>query len=261
MKFCMHCGKEVKEQVKFCPFCGGDQKEVSATASGEESVVTSRITIDQESINQLADKGKNYFAYINKNIRNPILGASNQNGYFGVVTYVLLNVLIALSISHALGKNFSSTFSLELFLPLLLLFLVGQFVNVVAVYLLSNKIFKVRLNLVDTFERIYGPISLAIYGAIIMLALSFISTYGFSMLFVLFLVLIFFLISVSFVANLWRTENLSPNKNRFYWTIGALILAGIAHLIVNLLLSDMIGASIAHLFEEIIDSIFSSMFY
>lgn len=169
MKFCMHCGKEVKEQVKFCPFCGGDQKEVSVTQSEEVSVAPPRITIDQESINKLADKGKNYFTYINNNVRNPILGASNQSGYFALVTYLLLNALIALSISHALGKSLFSSFSLELFLPLLLLFLVGQLINVVTVYLLANKIFKVSLNLVDTFERIYAPISLAVYVAVIML--------------------------------------------------------------------------------------------
>ena len=32
MKFCMHCGKEIKEKVKFCPFCGGEQKEVEVTS-------------------------------------------------------------------------------------------------------------------------------------------------------------------------------------------------------------------------------------
>ena len=239
----MHCGKEIKEKVKFCPFCGGEQKEVEVTSEPiivepiieevveevtntteshetiqtvEEPIVeepvyeqpiqpeqpqqqyqeqashqqqnqqqqngqqqgTPIITINQESVNQFTDKSKNYLSYLNKNVLRPILKGKNNTGIFGIITFLLINTFLALSISYALGKVSQYGSKLEMFLPTLLVLLVGQFISVLTVYLLSTKIFKGQSSLTDTFEHMYAPISGGVYITLAMLLLAIISKNG-----------------------------------------------------------------------------------
>lgn len=309
MKFCMHCGKEIKETVKFCPFCGGEQKEIStiseenvATISHVDSTVermgeiisepvkeeqtsfteysntesqqhdttqqaqrpneTPLISINQESVNQLADKSKNYLSYLNQNVKSPTLGGVNNFGAFGLISYFVINTLLSLGLSHALGKSITGlNFQFKLFLPLLLLILVAQLVNVLAVFLLGNKIFKVNINLMDTFDRIYAPTSIGVYTAVVMFFLTFVSRFGFSFIFTIFLTFTFFLINISYIANIWTLDSFATNKNKFYWTIGMMILAFVVQIIANFLLGDIVGGSLIGLIEDIANSITSNMFF
>lgn len=292
MKFCMHCGKEIKEKVKFCPFCGGEQKEVEIIIEEVESFEqvnstnpeptpieeepiqnweqpkaqpieeepqqqsqqynqqteaqpTPLISINPDSVNQLADKSRNYLSYINNNIKNPTLNAQNNSGYFGLFTYFLINLILGISLSHGLGKAIHyENFKFEMFLPILILLLLPQFFNVLATYFLTTQIFNKKISLLDQFEQIYAPISITVYIGLAMFVLTFISTYGFSNIFAILLALSLFLINASYVANTWRAETFKPNRNRFYWTIGFMILSFIITIIAFTLLNDILDEKI-----------------
>ena len=299
MKFCMHCGKEIKEKVKFCPFCGGEQKEVVLTEEPVEEAVNSNetvqiidepviqepvyeqpiqeeqqatsqqqtqqqtsqqqsapiISINQESMNQFTDKSKNYLSYLNKNIKNPILRGANKSGIFGVITFLLTNAFLALAISYGLGKLSHYGSKLEMFLPVLLVLLVGQFINVLTVHLLSAKIFKNPSSLIDSFEHMYAPISGGVYITVAMLLLAIISQRGISVLFILLFLLMLFIINITYIANLWAIDSSNSVRNKFYWTIGLLIVAGIIHLVVNILLADIVGSSLMSIISDVADGL------
>lgn len=340
MKFCINCGKEIKEKVKFCPFCGAEQKEVTTVIEPveqqivQEEVVTEIleenqpvvepviepvveavvepavtphepvqqsqptqqvtqeqqpnyqqqqnnqyqgnnnqqqqqapfININQETVNQLTDNSKNYFSYLNKNLAKPMIGGRNTNEYFGLVSYVLVSLFSSLAISHSIGK--ASKFvtrgiadsSFPMFLQLFLLILVTQLISVATVYVLSGKLFKEETSFLDSFDRVYAPISLAVYTSFVGFILSFISTIGVSFLFVIVLLLTYFLTSISFVANLWVSVN-HTTKNKFYWTIGVIIVSFIVQLIVGMMMGDIVGTSILDILSNITDSFSPSMFY
>ena len=332
MKFCINCGKEIKDKVKFCPFCGAEQKEVSTvtepvvekvvneevndekkqpvveTKVPSEEVVQSEqpveepnqpikeqpkqpsqptmnqenqqkyqqqqsnnqqqaplISINHGSVNQLTDNSKNYFSYLNKNIAKPNIGGQNTNGYFGLVSYVLISLFSSLAISHSIGKAVRfgtmgyADSKFPLLIQLFLLILVTQLINVTTVYVLSGKIFREEISFLDSFDRVYAPISLAIYTSLFAFVLSFVSTIGLSFLFVVVLLFTYFLTSVSFIANLWVSQN-QTQRNKFYWTIGVIVVSFIVQIIVGLMLGDIIGTSIAEIISNVTDSFTPSMF-
>lgn len=354
MKFCINCGKEIKDKVKFCPFCGAEQKEIKTVIepveqkevseeiiitpeemteviepvaeNTEEMIVEESVEqpqpepvqpieptqqttqeqqanyyqqpnnhyqgnsnqqqnnhyqgnpnqqqqgsfINQEKMNQLTDNSKNYFSYLNKNMAKPNIGGRNTNNYFGVVSYVLIALFSSLAISHSIGKAVSfgtrglADSSFPMFLQLFLLLLVTQLISVTTVFVLSGKIFHEETSFLDSFDRVYAPISLAVYTSLLAFVLSFISAIGFSFLFVIALLLTYFLTSISFVANLWVSVN-HTQKNKFYWTIGVIIVSFIVQVIVGFMLGDIIGTSIMDIFSNITgnitDSLTPRMFY
>lgn len=293
MKRCSNCGKEIKDHVRFCNFCGQEQNH-TITGSIEETVVshddmseihgesysntnkqknstdqfqqtsnsqqqyTKEPIINQQAVNQLSRRSKNYFSYVNKNIKKPIIGKVNQDGYFGLISYILICVFTGLAISHAIGKVIGLTgyseSSFPMFLQITLLLLCSQLVNVFTVYLLSGKIFNNKLSFMDTFDRMYAPIGLAIYVSLAALILSFVSTIGIGLLFFICLIFTFFLTGVTYVANLWVTTNQTHKRNTFYWTIGAIILGGLLQLLVSIVLSDILGTSMMSVIQQMIDS-------
>ncbi len=322
MKFCINCGKEVKEKVKFCPFCGAEQKELKKTDELVEEVKVEEInsleeaknvsvqsdvdpkeyiieedtstiyneqpkndnqeqvsphqtsnnqqapliSINQGTVNQLTDNSKNYFSYINKNIAKPDIGGRNKNEYFGLVSYVLISLFSSLAISHSIGKAMTfgtrgySDSSFPMFLQLFLLLLVTQLVSVTTVYVLSGKIFHEEIKFLDSFDRIYAPVSITVYTSLLAFVLSFISTVGFSFLLVLSLLITYTFSSFSFIANLWVSQN-NTQRNRFYWTVGVIIVSSIVQIIVSFMLGDIIGASIIEIISDIADSFASSLFF
>ncbi|MFY8329663.1 zinc-ribbon domain-containing protein [Vagococcus carniphilus] len=321
MKFCINCGKEIKDKVKFCPFCGAEQKEVTiVTEPVVEKVVNEEVnnekeqpivetkapseevaqpeqpveqpsqpTINQEnqqssqqqqpnneqqaplisinhgSVNQLTDNSKNYFSYLNKNIAKPNIGGQNTNGYFGLVSYVLISLFSSLAISHSIGKAVRfgtmgyADSSFPLLIQLFLLILVTQLISVTTVYVLSAKIFREEISFLDSFDRVYAPISLAVYTSLFAFVLSFVSTIGLSFLFVVVLLFTYFLTNASFVANLWVSQN-QTQRNKFYWTIGVIIVSFIVQIIVGIMLGDIIGTSIAEIISNVTDSFTPRMF-
>lgn len=300
MKKCSNCGKEIKDHVKFCNFCGQEQQgnvtEIvtetvvshdekpsiqgegihhtnqsnqhqqfhQETQNNQQQPYNQGPIINQQAVNQLTNRSKNYFSYINKNIKQPIIGKSNQDGYFGLINYVLICVFTGLAISHAIGKVIGITgyseSSFPMFLQITLLLLCSQLVNVVTVYLLSGKIFNNNMSFMDTFDRMYAPIGLAIYVSFAALLLSFISAIGIGLLFFICLILTFFLTSVTYVANLWVTNNQSSKRNTFYWTMGAIIFGGLLQLLVSIVLSDILGTSMMNIIQQMIDSSVSKFF-
>ena len=321
MKFCINCGKEIKDKVKFCPFCGAEQKEVTTVTEPvvekvvneevndekEQPIVETKVpseevvqpeqpveqpsqpTMNQEnqqssqqqqpsneqqaplisinhgSVNQLTDNSKNYFSYLNKNIAKPNIGGQNTNGYFGLVSYVLISLFSSLAISHSIGKAVRfgtmgyADSSFPLLIQLFLLILVTQLISVTTVYVLSAKIFREEISFLDSFDRVYAPISLAVYTSLFAFVLSFVSTIGLSFLFVVVLLFTYFLTNASFVANLWVSQN-QTQRNKFYWTIGVIIVSFIVQIIVGLMLGDIIGTSIAEIISNVTDSFTPSMF-
>lgn len=321
MKFCINCGKEIKDKVKFCPFCGAEQKEVSTVTEPvvekvvneevndekEQPIVETKVpseevvqpeqpveqpsqpTMNQEnqqssqqqqpsneqqaplisinhgSVNQLTDNSKNYFSYLNKNIAKPNIGGQNTNGYFGLVSYVLISLFSSLAISHSIGKAVRfgtmgyADSSFPLLIQLFLLILVTQLISVTTVYVLSAKIFREEISFLDSFDRVYAPISLAVYTSLFAFVLSFVSTIGLSFLFVVVLLFTYFLTNASFVANLWVSQN-QTQRNKFYWTIGVIIVSFIVQIIVGIMLGDIIGTSIAEIISNVTDSFTPRMF-
>lgn len=321
MKFCINCGKEIKDKVKFCPFCGAEQKEVSTVTEPvvekvvneevnnekEQPIVETKVpseevaqpeqpveqpsqpTMNQEnqqssqqqqpnneqqaplisinhgSVNQLTDNSKNYFSFLNKNIAKPNIGGQNTNGYFGLVSYVLISLFSSLAISHSIGKAVRfgtmgyADSSFPLLIQLFLLILVTQLISVTTVYVLSAKIFREEISFLDSFDRVYAPISLAVYTSLFAFVLSFVSTIGLSFLFVVVLLFTYFLTNASFVANLWVSQN-QTKRNKFYWTIGVIIVSFIVQIIVGIMLGDIIGTSIAEIISNVTDSFTPRMF-
>ncbi|MFW7431354.1 zinc-ribbon domain-containing protein [Vagococcus carniphilus] len=321
MKFCINCGKEIKDKVKFCPFCGAEQKEVSTVTEPvvekvvneevndekEQPIVETKVTseevaqpeqpveqpsqptmnqenqqssqqqqpnneqqaplisINHGSVNQLTDNSKNYFSFLNKNIAKPNIGGQNTNGYFGLVSYVLISLFSSLAISHSIGKAVRfgtmgyADSSFPLLIQLFLLILVTQLISVTTVYVLSAKIFREEISFLDSFDRVYAPISLAVYTSLFAFVLSFVSTIGLSFLFVVVLLFTYFLTNASFVANLWVSQN-QTQRNKFYWTIGVIIVSFIVQIIVGIMLGDIIGTSIAEIISNVTDSFTPRMF-
>jgi len=323
MKYCINCGKEIKDKVKFCPFCGKEQKEVTIdngiteskkiheetiTSNGEDNNLVEEVFIEEDlekseesskispkqiqpaesnnenthtsersnpepkyfinpdKVGQLTDNSKNYFSYLNENIKRPNIGGSNTNNYFGLVNYIIISLFSSLAISHSIAKVIRfgtggiANSNFPMFLQLCLLILVTQLINVVTVYVLSNKVFRNRNSFLDSFDLVYAPVSLAVYGSLLAFILSFISTLGFSFVFMLVLLLTYFLTSISFVANLWVSIN-NTEKNKFYWTIGVIIVSLIIQMLVGIMLSDIIGTSILEIISEITNSFTPNMFY
>ena len=280
MKTCTNCGKEIKDQVKFCNFCGKEQviekvitneniRQTDDSINQQQDTQTNQQQqnyqqpntapiLNQEKVTQLTNRSKNYFSYINKNIKNPIIGKDNKDGYFGLISYALICIFSGLAISHAIGKlmsltGFSET-AFPMFLQITLLLLCSQVVNVLTVYLLSAKIFHTKMSFVDTFETMYAPISLAVYISFLALILSFISTIGIGLLFFICLIITFFFTSISYVANLWSAQNYTQKRNKFYWTIGAIIIGGILQFLVSIILSDILGTSMMDIIQKMIQS-------
>lgn len=291
MKYCMHCGKKVKETVKFCPFCGEELRDmevkietieqsnedsrsneknqndsgISNTEAGKNVDAhsnSSLININSESVNQFRDSSKNYLMYLNSNIKQPKLDKFNSDNSFGLISFFVINILLSLGLSNALGKSFTgSNFQFRMFLPLLLLMLVGQIINVGAVYILGNKIFKNSFNFLDVFEKIYSPVSLVVYIGASMFFLTLVSDYGFSVLFGLGLIVSLFMINISYIANIWVLKNHSMKKNKFYWSIFIILLAIIGQIVSSILLKDIVGGSLTDLFGEFLDSMTSNFFF
>ena len=278
--------------MKFCPFCGGEQKEITIskeiiemneeTVTPEEIIIeepiahtqenvneaphteqvqqTPLVSINQDAVNQLTNNSKNYLTYLNKNIAKPNLGGSNKNGYFGLISFGLVSLFSSLAISHSMGKAVNvgtqniTNLSFPMFLQLLLLLLATQFVNVLTVYVLKTKLFPGEGTILDSFDNVYAPISLTVYTSLLALVLSFISTIGFSLLFSIVLMITFILGNISYIANLWVTETLNSNKNKFYWTVGTIFVAFIVQFLVTLMMADIIGTGMLDVFSNITHS-------
>jgi len=101
MKYCINCGKEMKDDGKFCPNCGQDQTAAVNNDSEQSSIA------DNQTVQQTVALGKNYWKYFLGKLAWPTAKTSDEPlafGYISVGLYaVLQGFLITLLVSHGLN--------------------------------------------------------------------------------------------------------------------------------------------------------------
>ncbi|WP_207696610.1 hypothetical protein DOK67_0002331 [Enterococcus sp. DIV0212c] len=244
MNNCIHCGKEIKKEAKFCPTCGKSQSKPEPVDTPQKETVLEKTVQMQQNLNeqlksnqtvqQLKKESKNYFSWLNTQIKGTEEEKAQRIPIFGVINFLLLIVFnsIAISRSIVIISYFSSETPLSLFIESLLLLGTYFFLFVVVFYFISNKRTKKKMLFSTAFDSLFSPASLAVYVSLLSLVLSFLLSSSFMIVSGLFC-LSALLVSLSFTDNLWKQEDVWV---RFCLTLFTLILSfGVIYFIFQLL--------------------------
>lgn len=259
MSNCCHCHQEIKEGSMFCPLCGKEQIAASSNmhSSEERSSVQSfeqiQSTFNQqiksnEKIQQLTTESKNYFGWLNENVKSPKALKNTNNPLFSFINFCLISLFFSLAFSGGViaptmyysDKWFPYFF--EVLLAIVLILLIG----VLVVYVTTSQIYKEKITFLQAFDRVYAPASIAVYISLAALVFSVLmSTY--SVVFSLLLFIPIILVNISVSINIYATPDKTQKINRYYATL--LILSG--HVILTTVVFFIIGDTIAaNVFES-----------
>lgn len=280
MKYCTQCSEEIKQEAKFCPFCGGEQIEVipenKQTSNFEQQVINNQIyqkpleeapqTFEKihsslneqlknnEKIQQITAESKNYFGWLNENIIRPKSALSTNNPLFGFVNYILISLFFSLTFSHNIvrpaysyveDKIFPLFF--EVFFATALMLIIG----VSIVYLTADKVYKNKTSVLQSFDKVFAPASLAVYislGAFIFMKLM----SSVSLLSILLMLSPFLLVNLSVSINIFFTPDKTEQKNRYYTTLLILFIYFILSMVVIFILGDILASTLIGSLESIL---------
>lgn len=288
MKFCINCGKEIKEGAKFCPFCGSEQpvvrrvapeiaeqihspeqsqrsstsKKKHKTSAGKtqnESQTMEKIQetfgekiIRNEKIRRFTKGCQNYFFWLNQNVKEPKISIAPSKPSFGAINYLIISLLSALIFSHSILKavDVNSNSSFPLVFEAILIHLLFFLIPVLLVYLLGDKMYKSPTTLLEVFGKVYGPVSLVIYLVLFTFIYSFIIKDSTKLLIFLWLTPFIF-IQFSFSGNVWLSEDMTKNKNKFYYSTVIFLISILSLYFVFILFDSMILSKFMASFELI----------
>lgn len=274
MKFCPKCGKEISEDIKYCPGCGAEQQMVekpvvsiqetlSQKAAKLESSETYRQT--QEKVGQFSKESKNYFGFLVSAVKNPDLKKVSGIAYFGLVSFLIVTLFLALAISRSLvsmglsvdGKAFPMIMELFLWIAL------SAFVKVAIVFGYNRFIAKQEVTLLNAFEKVFSPISVTVFASLAAFVLSFAITgltndFIFKIFFFL-VIAIFFLIDFSYLGNLWVTDLNQTNKNKVYMVLLALVVGMLLQYLLARIFGQVFANQLATMIERMVTNTFGGM--
>ena len=245
MKYCVSCGKEIKESAKFCPFCG-------ATQPGMDTNPPSR---------ELANKSRNYFNFLNQNVAHPQVGLTSDRGFFGLLNFSLVTLLLSLALSHGFARGFNLVAAYTGNFPVLfelILWLGGCLFALVAVNFFAARLaYQEAVSFLESFDRIFAPASLAVYVSLALLLFSLIVNPGTMLLFLLIFGFCVLLVNLSFYGNLWRNEDLTTQRNRYYVNVIAILIQWCLTALVSWIFLTLIFEKIGSTFETFLNQLFS----
>lgn len=254
MKYCIQCGKEIKNEAKFCPACGKNQIQVTTEAMTVESVLEKGVQLqsnlneqlkNNQTVQQLTKESKNYFSWLNTQIR----GKNKQSiPMFGVVNFLLLIVLNSLAVSRSILSISGHTDEtpLSLFIESLLMMGIYYFIFVLVYFFMVNKLFQTKIVFTEAFDALFSPASLTVYISLFAVLLSFMPG-EYSYMFVIGLVFLSaLLISFSFAESLWHRSDVI---GRFGLTLFVLYLS---LNIVFFLFKLLGGSKVLNIFIELL---------
>lgn len=259
MKFCLNCGKEIKEDAKFCPFCGSDQPDLPtgniadnqpiANAAMQQPTASQQTTTNQatqqsatgkleefassETVQEIKQRSMNYFTFLNKNVVSPQIGDDNVTNHFALVNYILIVLINGLAISRlsatVIGSFYDTNF--VFLLEFILLVAAALFTYPLTHFILEKVVYKQNISLLDSFSRIFSPVSVVVYTSLATLLLVFIANSTVELLLFLFIVS-FGLISYSFAASLWTAQDMTGKNGKFYLVVLSFILCAVLGYII-----------------------------
>ena len=249
MNNCNRCGKEVKKEAKFCPACGQSQITESGVTKSGETVLEKSVQLQQnlneqlkknQTVQQLKKESKNYFRWLNAQIKGENTVQIKTIPIFGVVNFLLLIVLNSIAISRSVAEI---RYSKEIVLLLSAYF----FVFILLFFLIMNKLLKKDVSFLTAFGWLFSPASLAVYVSLFSVLIAFLVTNSFQIVAGLFF-LSALIVSLSFTDNIWKREGA---LGRFSLTLLLLLFSFIVLSFSCLLLGDsqLITIVLFNLFE------------
>ena len=222
---------------------------------------------NNENIQQIKSQSKNYFGWLVSNTKNPQIGKTTNSPIFGLVNYGLLALITTLtlyritylSITSLIVSGLMDDLGFPLFFETLIGLLILLIMPVLVVYIVADKIYHDSVTFLQAFDRVFAPISLAIFISFTALILSLLlGIKGF----IFWLIIIpFGLVSYSYAGNIWVTTDQTQNKNRFYTSVITFIIAAIFFFIAFLIAGGIFGEGILSILSQGIESTIDSLFY
>lgn len=234
MKKCVQCGTEISAGAKFCNVCGKNQKVEEGKETKSEPAVAKNVSIqasvseqlrDNQTVQQITNESKNYFHWLNQQIKISKKEKVAHVPLFGFVNFILLIVLnsIALSVSFITSGYSNGQTPVTLFIAALVF--VGMYFSLLYVvfYFILNRQSNRKLQLVEVFDSLFSPASLTVYVSLLSVIAAFILTdsdaYTAALLFLSSLI-----VSLSFVDRLFKVQ---AAFGRFFMTLFTMTLPSI----------------------------------
>lgn len=244
MKYCVNCGKEIKEEANFCPFCG-------TTQPGREKSIPKA---------EIAEKGRNYFNYLNKNVAHPLVGLTSDKGVFGLVNFGLTTLFLSLALSHGIARgmqtinytgNFPALFEFLLLIAGILL------TNVVINFFVARQVYQEPISFLESFDRMMAPASLVVYLSFALLLFSFIVNMGTLVLFTGIFSFAVLLLNIAFYGNIWMNQDLTGRRNRYYINLVAIIVQLILLVVIYWIFASMIANKVGTGIESFFNNFYN----
>ncbi|EOH99672.1 hypothetical protein UAW_00825 [Enterococcus haemoperoxidus ATCC BAA-382] len=254
MNYCIQCGKEIKKEANFCPLCGKCQIQESAEATSVETILKKGTQLqtslneqlkNNQTMQQVTTESKNYFSWLNNQIKGEEKGNVKKTQFFGVVNFFLLIILNALAISRSILRmsDYRNESPIALFIESLLLIGVYFFLFILVYFFASNKLGREKVSFLDSFHTLFSPVSITVYSSLIAFLFSFLPIDSYMIVMGLFC-LSALLISLSFTDRLWKREDI---LGRFCLT---LVIVSISFIIVFIIFKLVGGSKIIDVFIE-----------
>lgn len=215
MNNCIRCGKEMKKEAKFCSACGQSQTKEQSIAKTAETVLEKSVQMQQnlneqlnnnQTVQQLKEESKNYFSWLNAQIKGKDIIETKRVPIFGVVNFLVLIVLNSIAISRSIAEiGYSKDTLLTVLIESLLVLGAYFFIFVLTFFLMRNQFMKKNMLFSTAFDLLFSPASLAIYVSLFSVLITFLVPNSFPMVAGLFC-LSALIVSFSFVDNIWRKE-------------------------------------------------------
>ena len=226
MKNCIQCGAEISEGAKFCNVCGKNQEAKEVNASQSEPAVEKNIPIqeklseqlkDNQTVQQLTNESKNYFRWLNQQIKIGEKKAEAHVPLFGFINFILLIVLNSIALSVSIGRF--SFYGAKV--PLADFFesvtVVGVYFSLLFLgfYFIVNRRRIQKLQFIEVFDALFSPASVVVYISLgsVLFSLITIDSISFT---VALLFLSALIVSLSFSDQVFR---ISGAFGRFFLTL------------------------------------------
>lgn len=254
MKYCIQCGKELKTGAKFCSACGKRQNQEQTETTTVETVLEkgaqTQSSINEQlksnqTVQQLTKESKNYFSWLNSQIKGNNTNTEQASSIFGVINFLILSVVNSLAISRSMLRmdGYGAETVLSLFIENL--FVIGIYFTLFgSVYFVaSTKISKKKGSFIVEFSALIRSTSLAVYISLGAFVCSFLIRDSYMIVMSL-LCLVALMVSFSFTDHFWKREDI---LSRFGLTL--LVLLG-SFVVIFLLFNLVGGSKLLELFLE-----------
>lgn len=226
MKNCVQCGAEISEGAKFCNVCGKKQEAEKVNVTQPEHVIDKKVPLqesvgeqvkDKETIQQLTNNSKNYFRWLNQQIKIGNKRVASPAPLFGFVNFILLIILNSMALSVSIGRLRVVTAKAPLASFFESVTVVGIYFSLLffGFYFIVNRRRIQKLQFKEVFAALFNPASVVVYIGLgsVLLSLIMIDSIPFTLALLLLSALI---VSLSFVDQVVK---ISGAFGRFFLTL------------------------------------------